>query len=110
MDVRSENFQSPSASGGAGFRAFRGEDIPRPAALNTEHVEARGHGGNGRLVGTGHHSESVDIWIVRLLECFIDRLCVLCALCVRKMSHAEDAEDAEMCRGSWGGETCLPTD
>ena len=99
MDVRSENFQSPSASGGAGFRAFRGEDIPRPAALNTEHAEARGHGGNGRLVGTGHHSESVDIWIVRivrLLECFIDRLCALCALCVRKMSHAEGAEDAEV--------------
>ena len=24
MDVRSENFQSPSVSGGAGFRAFRG--------------------------------------------------------------------------------------
>ena len=30
MDVRSVDFKSPSASGGAGFRAFRGE-IPPPS-------------------------------------------------------------------------------
>ena len=111
MDVRSENFQSPSASGGAGFRAFRGEDIPRPAALNTEHAEAR------RQWEVGWHRASFRIrrhlgcsivWTVRLLECFIDRLCVLCVLCVRKMSHAEGAEDAEMCRGSWGARRACP--
>ena len=37
---------------------------PWPVALNTEHAEARGHGGNERLVDADYHSKSN----VRMLE------------------------------------------
>ena len=65
-------FQSPSVSGGAGFRVFRGLTSLGLRRKNTEGTEARRHGGNERLVDTDCHSKSnvrmVECWNVRMVQ------------------------------------------